>query len=275
MKITKQAIYMKRILITIIMLQLAVISMNGQTKTITRQSTSKNAAKVSQNSAKSSKNQTKTQSQGKQTIQTSQSHKGHQTSQSRQSQSMCPDNNHPHAIDLGLPSGTKWACCNVGAKKPEADGNYYAWAEIEPKTNYSEKTYAYHNDKGQYYVFESDIEGTEVDVAHVTWKGSWRLPTKEEWEELSSNCYWKWTNKEGHYGYLVTSSKGKSIFLPAAGGYVGNKVSYTEMGLYWSSRQIDGFVDGAYGLHFNSSGKGWGDGSFRWQGHTVRPVFGK
>ena len=176
-------------------------------------------------------------------------------------------------VDLGL--SVKWATCNVGATSPSDFGNYYAWAEIEPKANYSENTYVYHNDKGQYYVFESSIEGTEDDVAHITWKGSWRLPTKEEWEELSSKCNWKWTNKEGHYGYLITGSNGKSIFLPAAGGYVGNKLSYSEMGLYWSSKQMDDFVSGAYGFHFNSSGKGWGDGSFRWQGHTIRPVLGK
>ena len=176
-------------------------------------------------------------------------------------------------VDLGL--SVKWATCNVGATSPSDFGNYYAWAEIEPKANYSESTYVYHNDKGQYYVFDNDIEGTEDDVAHIAWKGSWRLPTKKEWDELSSKCNWKWTNKEGHDGYLITGSNGNSIFLPAAGGYVGSKLSYTKMGLYWSSKQMDDVVSGAYGFHFNSSGKGWGDGSFRWQGHTVRPVLGK
>ena len=180
--------------------------------------------------------------------------------------------NHDY-VDLGL--SVRWATCNVGATSPSDCGNYYAWAEIEPKSNYSENTYIYHNDEGQYYVFDSDIEGTENDAAHVAWKGSWRLPTKKEWEELSSKCNWKWTNREGHNGYLITSSNGNSIFLPAAGGYVGNKLSYTEMGLYWSSKQMEDFVSGAYGFHFNSSGKGWVDGSFRWQGHTIRPVLDK
>ena len=176
-------------------------------------------------------------------------------------------------VDLGL--SVKWATCNVGASSPSDFGDYYAWAEIEPKTNYSENNYVYHNAEGQYYVFDTDIEGTEDDVAHIAWKGSWRLPTKEEWDELSNNCNWKWTKMDGHDGYLITGYNGNSIFLPAAGGYVGSKLSYTEMGLYWSSRQMDDFASGAYGFHFNSSGKGWGDGSFRWQGHTIRPVFGK
>ena len=175
--------------------------------------------------------------------------------------------------DLGL--SVKWATCNVGATKPSDFGNYYAWAEIKPKSDYSEKNYVYHNDEGQYYVFDNDIEGTEDDAAHMAWKGSWRLPTKKEWDELSNNCYWEWTTKDGHNGYLITSSNGNSIFLPAAGGYIGNKLSHIEMGLYWSSKQMENLVSGAYGFHFNSKGRGWGDGSFRWQGHTIRPVCDK
>ena len=53
----------------------------------------------------------------------------------------CPDGHHPHAIDLGLPSGTKWACCNVGAEKPEDDGGYYAWGETGEKEEYTWVTY--------------------------------------------------------------------------------------------------------------------------------------
>ena len=52
----------------------------------------------------------------------------------------CPDNNHPHIIDLGLPSGTKWACCNVGASIPEGYGYYYAWGETETKDHYDWNT---------------------------------------------------------------------------------------------------------------------------------------
>ena len=57
----------------------------------------------------------------------------------------CPDDNHPHAIDLGLPSGTKWACCNVGATTPEENGGYYAWGETEEKELYDISTYIYGN----------------------------------------------------------------------------------------------------------------------------------
>ena len=61
----------------------------------------------------------------------------------------CPDNNHPHMIDLGLPSGTKWACCNVGAHSPEEYGGYYAWGEISEKPVYNEVTYLYATGCGQ------------------------------------------------------------------------------------------------------------------------------
>ncbi len=82
---------------------------------------------------------------------------------------ICPDSNHPHAIDLGLPSGTLWSCCNVGAKTPEEAGGYYAWGETETKTIYNEGTYNY---KANYVSFGSDIAGTEYDVAHVKWGGT-------------------------------------------------------------------------------------------------------
>ena len=92
----------------------------------------------------------------------------------------CPDNRHPHLIDLGLPSGTKWACCNLGADKPEAYGGYYAWGEIEEKTFYNEVTYQYSTgedtdgdgwyDKNRSYKnLGSDIASTQYDVAHVKW----------------------------------------------------------------------------------------------------------
>ncbi len=55
----------------------------------------------------------------------------------------CPDNNHPHMIDLGLPSGTKWACCNVGATTPEAYGGYYAWGETEEKDYFDQENYEF------------------------------------------------------------------------------------------------------------------------------------
>ncbi|MBO4315774.1 MAG: hypothetical protein J5867_07425, partial [Prevotella sp.] len=80
------------------------------------------------------------------------------------------------AVDLGLPSKTKWASCNVGATKPEEYGGYYAWGETEEKEVYDESTYKYYQND-EYVNLGSDISGTEYDVAHVKWGGNWRMPT--------------------------------------------------------------------------------------------------
>ena len=97
----------------------------------------------------------------------------------------CPDGNHPHAINLGLPSGTLWACCNVGASMPEEYGGSYAWGETEEKSAYDWSTYI-HYDISNYTCNDigSDISGTDYDVAHVKWGGSWHMPSLEQIKEL-------------------------------------------------------------------------------------------
>ena len=94
----------------------------------------------------------------------------------------CPDDNHPHAIDLGLPSGTLWACCNVGADKPESYGGYYAWGETEEKTTYNLSEYLYYQN-GSYLNLGSEIAGSSYDVAHVMWGGSWMMASKAQQDE--------------------------------------------------------------------------------------------
>lgn len=151
----------------------------------------------------------------------------------------CPDNKHPHMIDLGLPSGTKWACCNVddtrSKQRPENYGSYYAWGEVKSKDYYSQDTYEYYKD-GKYVIIGSEIAGTNYDVAHVKWGGSWVMPTKGQFEELRANCTWKWITQNGVNGVLFKGANGGSIFLPAA-GYRANDVPYNAdlYGYYWSS----------------------------------------
>ena len=168
-------------------------------------------------------------------------------------------------VDLGL--SVKWATCNVGASSPEEYGNYYAWGETE--TSYDEDSCeTYGKDIG-------DIGGTSRDVAHVKWGGSWRMPTKAEFDELldSDNCTWTWTTQGGHEGYKVTSRKnGNSIFLPAAG--VRNETSLGDAGKYghyWSSTPYWGGAQIAYSLYF-----GWSDHgtcpNYRDYWRTIRPV---
>ena len=129
----------------------------------------------------------------------------------------CPDDNHPHAIDLGLPSGTKWACCNVGADKPEAYGGYYAWGEIKEKSVYNEENYDYFDNlKGKYIYIGNTISGTNYDVAYVKWGESWAMPTLEQVKELLNNSTSTRTTMNGVNGYKITGSNGGNIFLPEA-----------------------------------------------------------
>ena len=185
----------------------------------------------------------------------------------------CPDNKHPHMIDLGLPSGTKWACCNIGAEKPEGYGGYYAWGETQTKSTYNEDTYLYCKNDSSYQSIGSDIAGTQYDVAHMKWGGSWMMPSADQQDELISNCTYEWTTVNGVKGGKFTSKKnGASMFLPAAGGRddsgLGNAGSY---GYYWSSTQYPSVADRAYYLYFNSGGAYAGSNG-RGYGFTVRSV---
>ena len=188
---------------------------------------------------------------------------------------ICPDGNHPHMIDLGLPSGTKWACCNVGADTPEAYGGYYAWGEMDVKSTYSWSNYIHCDGTEQTcHNIGSDIAGTQYDVAHVKWGGSWVMPSKAQQDELRSNCNYEWTTLNGVNGGKFTSkTNGGSIFLPAAGGRWNDGLDDAgSRGYYWSSTQLPSVSYGAYGLYFYSGFAYW-DGYYRrYRGHTVRPV---
>lgn len=197
----------------------------------------------------------------------------------------CPDDHHPHAIDLGLPSGTKWACCNVGASSPEQYGGYYAWGETSEKSCYDWYTYKWCN--GSYDSFTKycthssfgSVDGKTVldlsdDVAHVRMGGSWRMPSHEQQEELVRHCTCQWTQQNGVIGILVTGPSGGQVFLPAAGfrwgDYLGSEGSYS---LYWSSSlrpNTNGY--GAYCLCFDSDHWTWDCDGARGNGQPVRAV---
>ena len=154
-------------------------------------------------------------------------------------------------VDLGLPSGLKWAVHNVGASAAEDYGDYYAWGEIETKDSYTQQNSV------TYGMPMEDISGdSQYDVARALWGETWRLPTRDEQKELLDNCTWEWTSQNGVNGYLVTGSNGNSIFLPAA-GYKENS-SHTEVGeygYYWSSTPQSNSNLGAYYLYMSESSK--------------------
>lgn len=191
-------------------------------------------------------------------------------------------------IDLGL--SVKWATCNIGANSPEEYGNYYAWGETEPKSEYSYDTYKWYdcnstdtkitkyNSNSQSGTIDNKaMLDTEDDVAHAKWGGKWRMPTKEEFEELRDSCTWTRTTLEGVTGYLVTSNiegfSDRSIFLPAAGQYSDTELEAEDtFGYYWSRSLESGFgCFLAWGL-FNNGNVGATD---RTVGCTVRPVYPK
>lgn len=156
----------------------------------------------------------------------------------------CPDGKHPHKINLGLPSGTKWSCCNVGASYPETYGNYYAWGETETKSVYDDDTYKYYDKrKDKYMYLGSSICGTRYDVAHVKWGGTWQMPSFKQCRELVDNCRTEWVKFNGKYGCKFTGPNGNSIFLPAAGFRIDkgfkffDKDSRGMLGGYWSGSE--------------------------------------
>ncbi|HJH59770.1 MAG TPA: DUF1566 domain-containing protein [Bacteroidetes bacterium] len=170
-------------------------------------------------------------------------------------------------VDLGLPSGLKWATCNVGANSPTNYGNYYAWGETTTKSDYSSSNCLTY---GQQI---GDISGNpQYDAARANWGGTWRMPTKIEFEELIDNCTWRWMGKLGYKGYMVTGPNGNSIFLPAAGYRYGTSLDGAgSHGRYWSSTPYESSTQSAYFLYFYSDvhGTGWLN---RNDGQSVRPV---
>ncbi len=184
----------------------------------------------------------------------------------------CPDNNHPHTIDLGLPSGTKWACCNVGASAPEQYGNYYAWGETQTKNVYNEDTYQYYQNR-RWVNIGSDIACTRYDAATVNWGAPWRMPSRTQIEELCSNCFLTWTTQNGVYGLKFTGPNGGTVFLPAAGIRWDGELRGAGGGWshYWSSTLYESDPYYAYELYFYSGGANW-DYSLRFGGLSVRPV---
>ena len=201
----------------------------------------------------------------------------------------CPDANHPHAIDLGLPSGTKWACCNVGATTPEGYGGYYAWGETEEKEVYSMDTYIYRGRLDHNFDHLNDCErigmdiaGTKYDVAQVKWGGSWAMPTVKHFSELIDNTTSKWITLNGIDGMEFIGSNNGIIFLPAA-GYHGKIIQEVgENGIYWSATQWESYnYCYAYVLSFQIVNNIIKKGKVEWtylggtrsKGQSVRPIY--
>lgn len=186
-------------------------------------------------------------------------------------------------VDLALPSGTFWATMNLGAQSSSDPGNYYSWAEIRTKLNYSEEYYNYYSGAGEEYSkynsFDSktELEGMD-DAAWSVWGGEWHTPSKDQWLELL-DCT---TRTAGNGGVTFTGENGNSIFLPASGIMVGDTLEdssllyYLSSGLHQAilrggvvnSYYCDVYYDNAEDTHETVSAS-------RYSGYVIRPVIGK
>ena len=199
-------------------------------------------------------------------------------------------------VDLGLPSGTKWANMNVGASRPDDYGDYYAWAETSTKESYTQANYLIVPNNLNLGNGRSII-GTELDAAHVNMGNAWQMPSYDQFVELRDNCTWTWTSENNVSGFRVTGPSKNSIFLPCAGYMDG-------AGHWFPNSDPDDRYHGAsffggsdpgettdYALTlswcsgYNSATRyiangntdvafwGWGRPTVRWFGRSVRAVF--
>lgn len=167
-------------------------------------------------------------------------------------------------VDLGLPSRVKWATCNVGANLPSDNGKYYAWGEL---SNAGEGNGAVSKLSG---VVIGDISGNpQYDVARAYWGSPWRIPSKNECDELINTCKWYWITG---FGYKIVGPNGNSIYLPAA--RYGSEGKQGAAGDYWTSTPNSNRNEYAWWLFFNDNEiKTAFVGIYRSWGITIRPVF--
>jgi hypothetical protein len=196
------------------------------------------------------------------------------------------DDTHEY-VDLGLPSGTLWATCNVGANSPEEYGDYFAWGETQPKVIYNWSSYKYCNgsettmtkyctNSSYGMVDNKTILEAVDDAATVNWGSGWQIPSSIQLQELFNNEYTTktWTTQNGVNGELIMSlSNGNSIFLPAAGyrfdALIDDVGSY---GGYWSRELSTEKSYGGRSVYFFSGDNTPPYRAYRCYGRSVRPV---
>ncbi len=198
------------------------------------------------------------------------------------------------AVDLGLPSGTKWANMNIGAEKPEDYGLYFSWGETvgyEPNESdghsFNWQTYQLCGgtyDKMKKYCTKKEngvvdnmiVLELEDDAAHVNWGGGWLMPTNEEIEELCNNTVFERMTLNGVYGCKLTSkTNGNYIFLPAAGcRFMASMYDQDEIGFYWSASL---YADTPFCAHYFGFDmqRSYVTSHTRYYGLTIRPVLEK
>ena len=202
----------------------------------------------------------------------------------------------PDCVDLGL--SVKWARTNLGAESEESLGDYFAWGETAPKVYYNVYQYKWAkivNSMGTEYThytkycanpeFSGSIYDGLVtlekkdDAASKILGEGWRIPSTIEIQELIDKCEWTFTQRNGEYGYLITSKvtgyTDNSIFLPVTGCMVGNqRLQYPEKSYYWSNEVVVLVPPVARALTFTSSPSSIAcKDATRITGAQIRPVY--
>ncbi len=188
-------------------------------------------------------------------------------------------------VDLGLPSGLKWAICNIGAASPVFKGDYFAWGEIEPKSEYDWSTYKYgystkslrkyNTDSDRGVVDSLTVLLPEDDAAHMNLGGEWRMPTDVEAAELFENCTYVWTSVFDVKGAVLEGPNGNCIFFPIGGMRSGDGYSDKDTkGYYWTSSLTGYSTDGADNLSFDEEKGRLSAAYSRICGMLVRGVYG-
>ena len=182
-------------------------------------------------------------------------------------------------VDLGLPSGLKWAICNVGATSPEQPGMYFAWGETKGYTSDDIDSNVRSFNVAEYTgnsasLISDDLIG-KCDAAHIYMKGSWRTPINKDFTELVNNTYKTWIddyNKTGVSGLLLTSkTNGNSIFFPASGFCYNSLIGRMNSGGFYWTASIDSYVDAWY-MHLGEKNQ-FVLSDARYCGFTIRGVF--
>lgn len=188
----------------------------------------------------------------------------------------CPDNHHPHMVDLGI--GIPWACCNVTARSPEDYGEFFAWGETREKDDYSNEEYRFYNEGAdhshRYDDIGSSIKGTRYDAATKVFGDNWRMPSLYEMKQLVEKCTKTVIRMNGVPGMKFTGPNGRSIFLPFGGEYIGREHrGEFNYGSYWSADVMEVNDWTAHMLIISENGEATcGYGSFRTYGFMIRPV---
>lgn len=193
-------------------------------------------------------------------------------------------------VDMGL--SVKWSAWNLGATTPEGYGEYFAYGEVKPKSdytllNYEWLYYGYFEedlDEWEYYLkLGANFSGTNYDAAHVNWGDKWRMPSRAEWQELFNNCNKVWTSINGVEGAQFTSKiTGNTIFIPAAGNkFDGQSTHQGTNCMLWTPEEYDFFDPTGYNnecrnyrVDISSTYNGTEGYDYPEVGFTIRPVYG-